>query len=320
LWLVRELRQSVPHRPLLAPWYRLVGDGDRLLLEHGQVVVALEGAAVTTLLPALLPLLDGTRTVDELAERVGVAARPAIDFALETLDAHGLLTDGPVAPPDVLPAAHALAAAHSLSPTAAAERLRSAAAGVVGSGASAAEMTRLLRIAGLGDVRRVSWRRGADVDLTLVAPAEDELDAVPAWNELALRRSSTWLLVRPFDGRLAAVGPIILPHETCCYECLLLRRAANVEYGGDLAEIEAAPVAATADAGLAALTVALAVHLALRWLVARDATLGGVMYAVEPRPGPSVTAHPVLRVPRCPTCSRAGRFAPRLPWHEAQAA
>src|SRR5215212_11093017 len=107
----------IPERPHLAPWYRLVGDGDRLLLEHGQVVVALEGAAVSTLLPPLLPLLDGTRTVDEIAERIGNAARPALNRALGTLASHGLLAEGPSSPADVRDTAHAIAASHALSPT-----------------------------------------------------------------------------------------------------------------------------------------------------------------------------------------------------------
>ena len=89
---------AAPNRPLLAPWYRLVGDGDRLLLEHAQSVVVLEGAAVRILLPRLLPLLDGTRCVDDLAERLGEAARPAIVAALGLLAERGLVIDGPDVP------------------------------------------------------------------------------------------------------------------------------------------------------------------------------------------------------------------------------
>src|SRR5439155_20400641 len=85
---------GIPERPLLAPWYRLVGDGDRLLLEHAQVVVVLEGAAVRKLLPALLPLLDGTRTADDLVARLGAAARPAVELAPGPLPAHDPLAAG----------------------------------------------------------------------------------------------------------------------------------------------------------------------------------------------------------------------------------
>src|SRR5262249_54694325 len=117
--LLRDLLHvtAIPERPLLAPWYRLAGDGDRLLLEHGQSAVARDGPAVRTLLPQLLPLLDGTRSYDELAARLGVAARPALDHALETLASHGLLVEGPAAPPDVRPAAHAVASTFDLAPS-----------------------------------------------------------------------------------------------------------------------------------------------------------------------------------------------------------
>jgi bacteriocin biosynthesis cyclodehydratase domain-containing protein len=320
LLLCGVLHLTIPQRPLLAPWYRLVGMGDRLLLEHGQLVVALEGAAVSTLLPHLLPLLDGTRGLDDLVDRLGVAARPAIEQALETLAAHELLAEGPAAPTDVRTAAHALAAAHKLAPTVAAERLRGASVAVAGAAATGADVARLLRLAGVRDVRRVSWRRGAEVELTVVVPGADELDRLSDWNELALRRGLRWLPLRPFDGRIGAIGPLIVPGESCCYECVLLRRAANVDFGGDFADIEAAPASATADAGVDAITAGLAAHVVLRWIVGRDTTLAGWMFAVEASPIPAVTEHPVLRVPRCPACSRSHRFASRLPWHEGQAA
>jgi bacteriocin biosynthesis cyclodehydratase domain-containing protein len=311
---------SIPSRPLLTPWYRLVGDGDRLLLEHAQVVVVLEGAAVSTLLPALLPLLDGTRTAPDLVERLGVAARPAVDRALETLAGHGLLVEGPAAPGPVRQAAHALAAAHAVAPAVAAERLAKAKIGFVGGAAAAADVARLLHAAGVGATQRVSWRRGASVDIALVAPAADELDGVLAWNALALRQRIPWVLLRPFDGLMTAIGPLVVPGESCCYHCVLLRRGSNVEYGPDLIEIDATPSAAEADPGVDALSTAVAAHLVLRWVVGADTTLPGVMFAVEPRPLPAITRHPVLRVPRCPACSSSERLAARLPWHEAQAA
>ncbi len=138
----------LPQQPLLAPWYRLVGDGDRLLLEYGQSVVALEGAAVRTLLPHLLPLLDGTRSYDDLVARLGAGVGPALDHALETLAAHGLLLEGPDAELEERSAAHAVAAAFDLVPSVAAGRLRAGVVGVVGSSPAGAEIARLLRLSG----------------------------------------------------------------------------------------------------------------------------------------------------------------------------
>jgi bacteriocin biosynthesis cyclodehydratase domain-containing protein len=192
--------------------------------------------------------------------------------------------------------------------------------GVVGGSPAGGEIARLLHGAGIGDVRRLSWRNDRKVDLAVVAPARDEGDALPAWNRVALERPTRWLPVRSHDGRLAAIGPLVVPGESCCYECVLLRRAANLEYGDDLAEIEAAPLAAIADTGIDALMVAVATHLVVRWVAGRDTTVPGVLHVVETYPGLALSAHHVLRVPRCGACSNADRVAPPLPWHAAAAA
>jgi bacteriocin biosynthesis cyclodehydratase domain-containing protein len=311
------LNQRAPIRPLLAPWYRLVEDGNRLLLEHGRSVVVLEGAAVRTFVPSLLPLLDGTRTADELEARLGAPARPAIDLVLELLAANRLLVEGPDATAGPA-AARAIAAAYELAPTTAATRLRTAQIGIVGSAAAGAEVARLLHAAGVGTVGQLDWDGGGVVDLAVVAPAPTEVGALGEWNELALGAGVRWLALRPHDGRVSTVGPLIVPGESCCYECLLRRLAGHVEYGRDLATIESVPITAGTDAGLESVAAGVAAHLALCWLGGRDSTLPGVLYAIESRPALSIRAHFVLRVPRCSACSTAERDAPRLPWHEAE--
>ena len=310
----------IPRLPLLAPWYRVVGDGERLLLEYAQSLVVLEGAAVRTLLPALLPLLDGTRSVDALAERLGPPARPAIEAALELLAARGVVVDGPDAPAEIRAAAHAAAAAHGLTPAVAAERLRGATVGVVGSGSTGFELARLLDAAGVGGIRRLGWHGRGRVDVAVVAPAPDEFDRLPAWNRTALRGGIHWLLLRPYDGRFAAVGPLVVPGQTCCYECVMLRRGANAGYAAEFPDVEAAPLAAAADAGFDAFAGALAAHVAVRWVVGCDKTLPGVLFTLEARPALRLDEHAVLRVPRCGACSVAERAAPPLPWHAAAAA
>jgi bacteriocin biosynthesis cyclodehydratase domain-containing protein len=307
-------------RPLLAPWFRVLGDGERLLLEYAQSVVVLEGGAVRKLLPALLPLLDGTRTVDDLAARLGPAVRPAIDAAVDLLRDRGVVVDGPDAPADLREAGRAAAGAYGLAPATAAERLRGATVGVVGSGRTRLELVRLLWDMGIRSLTALRWSSRRPVDLALVVPGGDELDRLPAWNRTAFAAGTPFLLLRPWDGRMAAVGPLVLPGQTCCYECLLLRRAANAPYGDDLAELEVAPLAASPDRALEAITAAVAAHLAVRWLVGRDRTVPGVLHTVETQPALRLGEHPVLRVPRCPACSVVERAAPPLPWHAAVAA
>jgi bacteriocin biosynthesis cyclodehydratase domain-containing protein len=308
---------EIPERPLFAPWYRLVENDDRLLLEHGQVVVVLEGAAVRTLLPALLPLLDGTRGCEELVAQLGVAVRPAVELALETLAAHGLLAEGPDVSSGLRAVSHGIASAFALAPAVAAERLTAASVEIVGSSPAGAEIARLLRVSGVGAVSDGRWNAISQADFVVVAPAADEVDELDSWNVAANEHGWCWLPVLPYDGRFAAIGPLVVPGESSCYECLLRRRAANLEYGAHLHEIERAPTAARADPAFDALVAAFAAHLALRWLGGRDGSLPGVLYAVESRPAPALGAHPVLRVPRCPVCSPVERFAAPLPWHEA---
>jgi bacteriocin biosynthesis cyclodehydratase domain-containing protein len=302
---------------LLAPWYRLVGDGDRLLLEHGRSVVVFEGGAVGALLPALLPLLDGSRTVEELVAQLGLPARPAVEQALDLLAANGLLVDGPAAPAD-RSAADFVAAAYGLAPSSAAARLRDATVGVVGAARCRDAIARLLLAAGVGRVEALDWRDRRPVDLAVVAAGPGEVPALSDWNELALEHELCWLPLRPFDGLAALIGPLVVPRESACWECLLLRLAGHVEYGPDLGRIEAVPLAASSSAPLDAITAGVAAQLALCWIGGLDSTLPGVLHVLETRPALSLSTHTVLRVPRCPRCSSVEQAAPPLPWHEAE--
>ena len=309
---------------MLAPWYRLVEDGDRLLFEHGRSVVVLEGRAVRALLPALLPLLDGTRTVDEVVARLGEAVplgeavRPAVELALGLLDTNGLLVEGPAPEAGSPPSAVALAALYGLAPAAAVERLRLASVAVIGDSATGEAIARLLHAAGVGAVHEGTWDYAGEVDVAVVAPSASESPAVAGWNRLALERGIRWLGVRPFDGLAATVGPLAVPGESACYECLLHRLAAHVEYGRDLVRIESSAPAAGELAPIDAIAAGVAAQLALGWVAGLDTTLPGALYVLELRPVLSLTSHPILRVPRCPACSTVECLAPPLPWHEAE--
>jgi bacteriocin biosynthesis cyclodehydratase domain-containing protein len=307
---------AVPERPLLAPWYRLVEDGDRLLLEHARSVVVLEGAAVRTLLPELLPLLDGSRTRAELGDALGSAVRPAVDQALELLAGHALLVEGGEARAPAV----ALAAAYGLAPAEAEERLARARVAVVGESGTGADVARLLRRSGVGSVERRDWERTWDGDLAVVAPGAEEIPRLVDWNTVALELGMRWLPVRPFDGALAAVGPLVVPGESPCHDCVVVRMAALVPYGRDFAAIERTPVAVDPMPPFESLLAAVAAQIALGWVGGHDTRLPGVVHLVEAGPPLVLSTHTVLKVPRCPSCSRAERLAPPNPWHEAAAA
>jgi bacteriocin biosynthesis cyclodehydratase domain-containing protein len=166
-------------------------------------------------------------------------------------------------------------------------------------------------------VVRAGWRADVSVDLAVVVPAPDEAPGLLDWNLAALRRGVRWLPLRPFDGVHSFVGPLIVPGETACYECALLRSAGHVDYGPDLRRIEGVPPAARATEPVELLAAAVAAQIVLGWFGGGDLALAGLLHVVETRPLLALGPHPVLRVPRCPACSAVGRLAPALPWHEA---
>jgi bacteriocin biosynthesis cyclodehydratase domain-containing protein len=310
---------DLPELPLLAPWYRLVEEGDAVVLEHGHRAVVLEGRAATRLLPRLLPLLDGTRSLDEIASASGCAVREPVSRALALLAREGLLVEGPrpEGAPEACETAERLAAASDVPPATVCVRLAASRVGVAGSGSAGETVARLLLRGGVGcTVRRALDRPPAGDDLVVVAPASDELPGLDRWNEAALAASAPWIQLLPFDGRFAAVGPLYLPGETACFACYRLRRAGSLGFGELDAPLERVPLRAPAGPALTAAAAAVAADNVLRWLALADPQLPGILHALADGSGLRLDGHRVLRVPRCPACSAVGRRAPAAPWFE----
>ncbi|MGZ8782866.1 MAG: TOMM precursor leader peptide-binding protein [Gaiellaceae bacterium] len=308
---------TVPAKPFLKPWYRRATTPEGVLLEHGRSTVSFGGAAATRLLPELLPLLDGRLTVDEIVAAIGKPARPAVENALELMATHGLLTDGPP-PPSTLPVglrrtADYLAQGAPVSPDEVASRLAASKVLLEGDGELVGVVGRLLRRCG------VARARDAD-DASLVGTAA-ELAGDPVLerrNELALTSGDAWLPFGCFDGRSATVGPLVVPRETACYRCLVLRRDSTTSCRAELASLRSTPGRASMASPLVALVGALSAERIVRWLGVRDPALPGALLTVDVAPELAVAGDRVLRVPRCPACSGLAESGPPVPWHEAR--
>jgi bacteriocin biosynthesis cyclodehydratase domain-containing protein len=312
---VSEAAPRVPPLPLLKPWYRVLALEDRVLLEHGRAVVVFEGAAARTLLPALLPLLDGSRSVDAVCSRLGAPVRPAVENALQLLAENGLLTGGPrLAADDARRevAESLLAESAGADALEVAARLATARVVVLGDEERCDGLGRLLQRSG------VAAAQGADpsADLTVVGPGEDRR----AWNGRALENGGAWLPFGAFDGLVTAVGPLVVPHETACWECVRLRVESTSGCAGELRLFRDEAEPTGPRPGVLGCAAAIAAEIVLRWVGVRDPALPGTLFTVSSEKGISIAAHTVLRVPRCPSCSPAAGLAPPSPWHEAQAA
>ncbi|MGI9111819.1 MAG: TOMM precursor leader peptide-binding protein [Gaiellaceae bacterium] len=305
---------AVPERPLLKPWYRLATTEDALLLEHSGTVVRFAGAAARTLLPRLLPLLDGNRTTDELIAIVGRPVALAVERALELLAEKRLLVEGSA---DLRSADLEALAEHSgCSVSDLRDRLEAAVVAVVGDDDVLTEpLARLLRAAGVGDVRQHST---GSPDLTVVLSSPADPAMLEAWNQRALHNGLVWLPAGDFDGATATIGPLVIPYETGCHECLLLRSGSTSGCAAELAGLRSVRRACLIPAPVESLVLAATAHLAIRWIALRDPALAGTVVTVETAASLEVRSHTLLRVPRCPACSPTRNTSSPLPWHEAE--
>jgi bacteriocin biosynthesis cyclodehydratase domain-containing protein len=319
------VRQAVPSLPHLAPWYRVATGAGKVILEYGQRIVSLEGRAAERLLPALLPLLDGRRTVEEIVQVLGPEVRPAVEHALGALAEHGVLEAGPPLPDGLpRPVAGTVELLASLRPGSrplaeTAAMVAACSVAVAGDGVAGVEAARLLRAGGVAVERTETVE--TPVDLTICAPSGEERARLVEWNHQALDARAPWLQILPFDGRYASIGPLYLPGDTCCYECFRLRVQANLDGGVEFAGFDALPSddVCAADAvapALEAILGGLAALLVMGWLVHGDQYAPAAFYALELLPTLGLTLHHVYRVPRCRACSGLADVAPPLPWHK----
>jgi bacteriocin biosynthesis cyclodehydratase domain-containing protein len=322
---VIESPATIPSRPLLKPWYRLGPSRDGMLLEHGGSVIAFSGAAARRLLPALLPLLDGTRSVPQIVEIVGPPVATAVENALEILANQGLLTEGSDCR-DVASAVRASAdfcAAGMQSPPPADElvaRLAGARVVVAGDGDVVEPLARLLIRSGVGELVRDKEGQTERCDLAVVAPAAASRDLRDEWNRRAQALGQPWFPVGAFDGATATIGPLVVPGETACHECLLVRAAAAGSAPAELRMLRRVPSTVTPPPWLGSVVAGVAAHQIVSWIALRSPAVPGMLTAVETRPRLAITNHVVLRVPRCPVCAPSSGLALPAPWHEARSA
>ena len=111
------------------------------------------------------------------------------------------------------------------------------------------------------------------------------------------------------------MGPFVLPGETGCYECYLIRRSAALGFGADGDVLDRVQPQARSTFPLDVLVATVASLHVLRWLGVRDPRLPGLLQTVDLVDGVELHSHVLLRVPRCPACSGLGGLARPLPWH-----
>jgi ribosomal protein S12 methylthiotransferase accessory factor len=269
------------------------------LLDERRPVV-LEGAAFQ----GLLPLLDGTRSVTEIAGALaGRAGLHDVLMALAQLEQRGCLSEGDAGGQP----GHRVAFLDSVAAgSPALERLEAVRVGVRDvDGRRAEALEQILRANGL----TVAEPAGL-----LVVLAGDYLEpALEGLNREALTSGLPWMLAKP-AGTVLWVGPVFVPGRTGCWSCLAQRLRSNrqmdkylLSHGGVAEPRSRAALAATVEAALDLVATEVA-----RWLVSPAAALEGKLLSLDLL-GRTAQEHVLVRRPQCRSCGGEEQWSARPP-------
>lgn len=267
------------------------GEGVLLLSEDG--AKALHGQ----LYEALVPLIDGNRSVDQIVDALVGRADPAkVFYALLLLEKMGYLTE---AAPDISPETAAFWHGLGIEPLAALQSLRSQRVGVHAlGGVDAGPMRRALEDQG------IAVCDDAQADFTLVVTDDYLRVGVEHFNAAALQSGKPWMLVKPM-GLETWVGPVFKPGETGCHGCLSRRLSRNHQVrlfvADKLHRSEPPVVSRAATPATVEATYRLAALEVAKQLANVPDGLAGKVWSLDSRTWATQT-HLLLKHPNCPVC------------------
>jgi SagB-type dehydrogenase family enzyme len=222
----RDPDMSLPERPRLIPELVAVPCGaDGILFAGAETTELIRGKSTRTLLPRVLPLLDGTRTLPELAQSLHDVPPQHVIGVISLLYSRGLLEDGRPGE-QAFPHVAAFAGRYSDASRVnrnrgeAMARLAAARVRVSGSPAIASMVMRDLRDSGVGDVELADAGIANDepADLTVfIANGDDPVD--PDAIDRVVRDGGRAFFLG-LGTREAQIGPLFLEGVTSCCRCL----------------------------------------------------------------------------------------------------
>jgi len=267
------------------------GEGVLLLSEDG--ARALHGKVYEE----LVPLIDGTRDADALADALaGKVDAARVYYALALLEKNGHIAEStPEIPVETAAFWHGM----GIDPAAAVEaigcvRVRVSAVGK----ADAAPMRAALEEIGFF----LADEEAADFETVVT---DDYLRAeIGALNAANVEAGRPWLLVKTVGHELW-IGPLFVPGKTGCYRCLSLRLARNRPAHRFVAEKNKLPDPSPAARAVSPTTVSAACRLAAleaaKFIAGAKEGLQGKVLSLDVRTWNAVT-HDLLKHPACPAC------------------
>lgn len=303
--VARDPNLQLPKHPRFADGLVVVPMPDGLLVEGTAERQVFRGRAATTLLPRLLPLMDGTRTTEDLAAALPDVVSEAVVNAVALLYMRGVLIDGAERATLLQPPLAGFLERHidttrvNRNVAEAAGRLTSYRVGVAGSADSGGRLVAHLKASGVhAEMLDPSSPALGGLDLLVAVAHEEDRSAWGKLDEDCANQGIPWLR-SVFDGRGAELGPRFARPETCCYGCF----SATHDRTTDVSQ---SPLLEEAWLTLLATEVIFHASRICAPLTTRD------VVRFDFRDWTQVRGRAVRR-PGCPVCCPLGGEAPRPP-------
>jgi SagB-type dehydrogenase family enzyme len=228
--VARDPNLQAPSHPKFADGLVVVRLADGLLVEGTAERQVFRGRAATALLPRLFPLLDGTRTTEELAAALPDVPPEAIHNAVALLYMRGLLYEGAepanhlVVPLAAFLGRHVDTTRVNRSLAGAGARLSSFRVGIFGPADCAALLAAELEATGVrGKVLEPSVANFAGLDLIVALARGGDSRSWADLDQICKAQGVPWLR-SVCAGSAVELGPRFAPPTTCCYACFSVAR------------------------------------------------------------------------------------------------
>lgn len=330
-----------------------VADG-KVLLRGGPGTLMLGGAFVEQVLMSLIKSFDGKNAAHDLAERIENAFHPEFWEFLDLMVEKGFLEYSclDVAEPWDHGPENSFWSLHAESPEHAAKNLSSAHIVVGCSGQVGSVFANAMTEGGVGDLTLVTesakslraeqnistnvkvieasakdapWSMLAQ-DASLIAICHDTMSLVgfDAINEMSIEMGVPWVGSR-IDRNRALIGPFVFPHETACFTCYELRNRVNADHSEDHEALfnhwrTSAPVSPDwpLTKSLASVVGNWLAADVLRHLAGQHLPVTAGRLVELDFSSLHLRTHEILKLPRCPSCSRLRAQPMKRIWDIAQ--
>lgn len=301
---------------------RMFNHEDGLHIFDGRNLTSIEGSSTAReVLETVAANLDGRAALDDLVAATGLD-RATLECAVTSLRTLGLISDEPAAVDDgpLTVAANFAASFRPGTQTVTAAIRTARRRRIFVTGDAAVSLSGLLSEDGF-DVCPASTadlRTLPVADTLLVATPEPDGSSpeLLGINAIAVERGLSWLPVCGFDGWSTLVGPLIIPNETACLQCLMARRAANTGFTSLARSLYLELPGAPQPASMLHWTHSVAAQLAGRWALDSDLDVVGRVFVLVAY-DLSMRSARVFRVPRCRGCHSDDWVPAAAPWDAA---